>query len=254
VTLSAQVSGNAGTVNGGTVQFRVSGTVVATVVVSGGRASASHTIPSTVVPGAVPVEARFSGWNSYPAATGTGSVTIVRRNPVIAWPLPAGIKQGTPLGAAQLNARADIAGTFAYSPAAGTVLPAGTQTLNTTFTPADKTRYNSATSTTKITVTAASTKPPAVTPVAAVAVREAGTKMVVATVTFRNSGGPSQSTAITVAALGGNRALALPAVGPIGENQTATVSLKFPASVPSGHTTLLIFTSMQGGALSVTVP
>ena len=45
-----------------------------------------------------------------------------------------------------------MAGTFAYSPAAGTVLKAGRQTLSVTFTPTDTTDYTTATATATIDV------------------------------------------------------------------------------------------------------
>jgi uncharacterized repeat protein (TIGR03803 family) len=60
---------------------------------------------------------------------------------VINWPSPAAITYGTPLSAAQLDASTDISGTFVYSPALGTVLPAGTQTLSVTFYPVNTTFY-----------------------------------------------------------------------------------------------------------------
>ena len=44
-------------------------------------------------------------------------------------------------------------GTFAYTPAAGTVLDAGSQTLSVTFTPTDTTDYTTATATATINVT-----------------------------------------------------------------------------------------------------
>jgi len=55
----------------------------------------------------------------------------------ISWATPASIPYGTPLGATQLDAVADVPGTFVYSPPAGTVLDAGTRTLTVTFTPDD---------------------------------------------------------------------------------------------------------------------
>src|SRR6185437_2532952 len=65
------------------------------------------------------------------------------------WANPAGISYGTVLSATQLNATASVPGTFVYSPAAGTVLPAGNgQTLSVSFTPTDATNYNSVPSTT----------------------------------------------------------------------------------------------------------
>jgi hypothetical protein len=62
----------------------------------------------------------------------------------ITWTTPAAITYGRALGAAQLNATANVAGTFSYNPATGTVLPAGTQNLSVTFTPSDTSLYSSA--------------------------------------------------------------------------------------------------------------
>ena len=45
--------------------------------------------------------------------------------PTITWASPASIVYGTALSAAQLDATANVAGTFAYSPAAGTVPEGG---------------------------------------------------------------------------------------------------------------------------------
>jgi hypothetical protein len=58
--------------------------------------------------------------------------------PAISWALPTVITYGTALSSAQLNATANVPGTFAYMPATGTVLAPGPgQTLSVTFTPAD---------------------------------------------------------------------------------------------------------------------
>lgn len=58
--------------------------------------------------------------------------------PVISWTPPTAITYGTALSSAQLNATANVPGTFAYSPAAGTVLnPGAGQTLSVTFTPTE---------------------------------------------------------------------------------------------------------------------
>jgi hypothetical protein len=67
--------------------------------------------------------------------------------PVLTWSNPAPIIYGTPLSGVQLNATASVPGTFAYQPAAGAVLAAGTYTLNVTFTPTDTTLYSTATAT-----------------------------------------------------------------------------------------------------------
>jgi Flp pilus assembly CpaE family ATPase len=55
--------------------------------------------------------------------------------PVVEWPTPEPISYGTALGPAQLNAQASAAGTFAYTPGPGYVLPAGTHTIWVTFNP-----------------------------------------------------------------------------------------------------------------------
>lgn len=74
-------------------------------------------------------------------------------NPIITWASPASIVYGTALSAAQLNAAANVAGTFAYSPAAGAVLPASAGvTLTAIFTPSDTTSYNACTNTVSLTV------------------------------------------------------------------------------------------------------
>ena len=88
----------------------------------------------------------------YATATATQKLTVNKAVPVITWPAPAAITYGTALSGAQLDATANVPGAFAYSPAAGTVLKAGTQTLSVTFTPTDTTDYTAATATQKLTV------------------------------------------------------------------------------------------------------
>jgi len=56
----------------------------------------------------------------------------------------ADARYGTALSATQLNATALVQGTFVYTPAAGTVIAAGTQTLSVTFTPTEVTNYTTA--------------------------------------------------------------------------------------------------------------
>ncbi len=75
---------------------------------------------------------------------GSGSRGNQTTTPIITWATPGAIIYGTALGATQLNATASVPGTFAYTPAAGTVLAAGSQPLSVTFTPTDTTNYTSA--------------------------------------------------------------------------------------------------------------
>jgi hypothetical protein len=88
-----------------------------------------------------------SGLSSNQAGSGSS-----KNVPTIAWPPPSPITNPTPLTAIQLDATANVPGTFVYTPAAGSVLPAGTQTLKVTFTPTDTTDYNPATAVVSITV------------------------------------------------------------------------------------------------------
>jgi hypothetical protein len=80
----------------------------------------------------------------YAHASAAVSLVVNKATPTITWPTPAPISQGTPLSATQLNATASVPGTFMFTPAAGTVLPAGTRTLSAVFTPTDAVDYTSA--------------------------------------------------------------------------------------------------------------
>jgi hypothetical protein len=90
------------------------------------------------------------------AAMATAQLSVMQAIPVITWSPPSAIPQGTALSAAQLNATANVPGTFSYNPAAGTILQTGTQQLTTTFTPSDATDYSSATVHNSLTVTGSS--------------------------------------------------------------------------------------------------
>ena len=86
----------------------------------------------------------------------TATFAVIQATPVMTWANPASIVYGTALGASQLNATANVAGTFVYTPAAGTVLNAGAgQTLSVLFTPADLTLYTTASKSVSIDVTKA---------------------------------------------------------------------------------------------------
>jgi uncharacterized repeat protein (TIGR03803 family) len=75
----------------------------------------------------------------------------------IAWATPAAITYGTPLSATQLDATANVAGSFSYSPKAGTILAAGTQTLSVTFKPTLRKYYAGSDTSVELTVNAADT-------------------------------------------------------------------------------------------------
>mgnify|MGYP001085964834 CR=1 FL=1 len=100
--------------------------------------------------GTYPIVPSGLSGDNYEITFVNGTLTI---DPALAitWASPSAITYGTPLSASQLNASANIAGTFSYSPALGSVLPAGTHTITATFTPADS-RYSTAQQTILLTV------------------------------------------------------------------------------------------------------
>ena len=97
--------------------------------------------------------------NDYATATASVSLSVSQATPIITWPTPSPIGPGTPLGAAQLDATSSVAGTFVYSPPAGTVEPAGTDTLSATFTPTDSTDYATVNASVKLLVNSTATAP-----------------------------------------------------------------------------------------------
>ena len=102
--------------------------------------------------GTYTVKATFGGTANYTQASATQTITIAKANPVVTWSNPAAIDYGTALSSTQLNAQANVAGSFTYTPAAGAVLKAGTQTLKADFTPADTGNYNLASKTVSLVV------------------------------------------------------------------------------------------------------
>jgi hypothetical protein len=132
----------------------------ASAVVNGSTVSVPGTFTYTLADGSTPAAGAVlaAGQNQtllvsfsptdttdFTSASGSTTINVLRATPTITWANPADITYGTPLSAAQLDATAAVAGTFTYSPAAGTVLGTGARTLSVTFTPADTTDYTTAT-------------------------------------------------------------------------------------------------------------
>jgi hypothetical protein len=89
----------------------------------------------------------------YTSASANVTINVTQATPVITWAKPTAIVYGTALGGTQLDAIANVPGSFSYTPPAGTVLPAGSgQTLSVTFTPTDATDYSSASASVTINV------------------------------------------------------------------------------------------------------
>jgi hypothetical protein len=90
----------------------------------------------------------------YTTVTQTTIIDVNQATPTISWS-PAAITYGTALGSMQLDATANVPGTFTYSAATGTVLSAGNNMLSMTFTPTDATDYATVTQTATIDVSQA---------------------------------------------------------------------------------------------------
>jgi Bacterial Ig-like domain (group 3) len=101
------------------------------------------------------ITATASSPNFSSNVTATDNV-IFQQTPAVTWATPASIVYGTALSGTQLNASSPVAGSFSYSPSAGTVLSVGQHTLTATFTPTDTTDYTIATATVTLTVVPAS--------------------------------------------------------------------------------------------------
>jgi hypothetical protein len=91
--------------------------------------------------------------NNYQAPDVNSTLVISKARPQIVWQRPGDIVYGTPLTNTELNATANVQGTFTYNPTLGTVLPVGVdQPLSVSFTPTDTSNYNGSGANTFITV------------------------------------------------------------------------------------------------------
>jgi hypothetical protein len=130
-----------------------------------GVAIGSFTISAGTLPGNYPITADYTDpLNLGVFASGTATLNIGLITPSVNWPTPGAIFNGTALSSAQLNATANVPGTFVYNPPAGTVLPVGyyfPQVLSVTFTPANPALYTTAAATVPIYVVPSVTVVPA---------------------------------------------------------------------------------------------
>ena len=95
--------------------------------------------------------------NAVMCGCGSGNGGTPPSTPAITWATPAAITYGTALSATQLDATANVAGTFTYTPAEGAVLGVGSQTLSAMFTPTDTVKYTITTA--KVTLMVNTTAP-----------------------------------------------------------------------------------------------
>jgi hypothetical protein len=114
---------------------------------------AAGTVESTV--GSVTLSATFTPTDTanYTTAPASATLTVSKPMPALSWATPAPITYGTALSSTQLDASSGgVAGTFTYTPAAGTVLTAGSQSLSVTFSPTDTVDYSPTTASVTLTV------------------------------------------------------------------------------------------------------
>jgi hypothetical protein len=114
-------------------QTLVSGT--AAVTISSSTAAVAQTVPITLW------ATSGSRVHSVTFYVQVSPFATTQTTPTITWATPAAINYGTPLSSTQLGANLSVAGSCSYTPSAGTVLAAGTQTLTANCTPADTVAY-----------------------------------------------------------------------------------------------------------------
>lgn len=128
-------------------------TLVYTGTPNGAAVNSYSSTDAPTAAGTYTVTATYPGSANFVPASATATITINRATPSLTWSNPADIKYGTPLSGTQLNATATgvqgtaltNAGSFAYTPAAGSLLNAApNQTLAVVFSPADANNYTTA--------------------------------------------------------------------------------------------------------------
>ncbi len=117
---------------------------VSSVTLTSAGASAGATVGGSPYP-IVPSGAVGTGLGNYTIGYVSGTLTVSGSAVTVTWGNPSPITYGSALTGSQLNATANVAGNFTYTPSNNTVLNSGTYTLSTVFTPSDTTDYSSVT-------------------------------------------------------------------------------------------------------------
>jgi hypothetical protein len=217
----------------------------------------SGNLVSLVGSGNCTIQATQDGDSYNSPASASQSFTVLSppalQQPAITWATPAAITFGSALGAGQLNATASVAGTFTYTPPAGTVLPAGAgQILYALFTPADPSTYSAAAATTTITVNnAPPVTPPNIT-LTRTMTRAAGNIVVVVTMT--NTGGTAASNVtLTSLKIGTIAGTPVPqTVASIAAGASANITVTVPGTVGTAGSSgsMTITGTYAGGTFS----
>jgi hypothetical protein len=111
----------------GTITFRDGGTSIGTGNIGGTTATYAT---SSFAAGSHSITATWPGNTNYNSVTSSAITQIVNKaTPTITWIAPSAITYGASLSSTQLNASANVAGLFNYTPAVGTILRPGSQAL-----------------------------------------------------------------------------------------------------------------------------
>jgi hypothetical protein len=164
---------------------------------------------------------------------------------------PAPVFAGTALGGLQLNANANVAGKYVYTPTEGAKPPLGLgYTLSVTFTPSDP-RYSAVTKTAKINVVA---KGAATLGFNEATATSATSPISVALSITNVSAAQVSNIQLTSATIGTTSAASIPLVPVIAGYGTTTVGIAFPRSAGAKGTkaTLTITGTYSGGAITYT--
>jgi hypothetical protein len=148
-----------------TISWATPASIVSGTALSSTQLDATANVPGTfsyspaagtvLTTGTHALTATFTPTDSvdYLSAQASVTINVAQATPTISWATPASIVSGTALSSTQLDATANVPGTFSYNPPAGTVLATGTHTLAVTFTPTDSVDYSSAQASVTINVT-----------------------------------------------------------------------------------------------------
>ena len=184
----------------------------------------------------------------------SGSTTInanfaLTTAPTITWK-PAPLLSGTALRGAQLDATANVQGTYVYTPKLGFVPPLGLgYVLKTVFTPTNP-AYAVTTTTAKVNVVAKAA--PTLGANVALASSSSSTNISVALSITNLANGGAANLALTSATIGTTNALSLPTIPNIAGLDTTTVGIAFPRSAGAKGTkaTLTLAGTYAEGVIS----
>jgi hypothetical protein len=128
-----------------TTSVLVIGDTVTSVTLTSLGATNTATIAGSPYP-IVPTNAVGIGLANYTITYINGKLIVIPPMPIITWAAPVPIGYGEALSTNQLNATANVSGSFVYDPTNGAVLNAGTNILTTAFNPSSNTAgYSSVT-------------------------------------------------------------------------------------------------------------